>query len=97
MTDQLFIKKYLDDFADKLNEQHEIRVQQVSASNSELLKEITSMKIKVESMQLMQNSMQKTIDGWKTGTKYSFWAFVGLGGIITWVLNSSGLHISVLK
>ena len=59
-----------------------------SASDSSVMRELIALRKQVEVMQV-------TIDGWRSGTKIAFWAFVFIGGIITWILNSFGIHFGI--
>ena len=61
---------------------------QRSASDSEVMRELIALRKQVL-------EMQETIDGWRSGTKIAFWAFVFIGGIITWVLNSFGIKFGI--
>lgn len=39
--------------------------------------------------------LKETIDGWKMGGKVAFGSLILIGGFITWILNTLGIHISI--
>ena len=61
---------------------------QRSASDSSIMKELVALRAEVA-------EMRETLNGWRSGTKIAFWAFVFVGGILTWILNSFGIHFGI--
>ena len=84
-----FTSEHLKTVANKAaSEAVERTIQARSASDSDLMREIGSLRKEVA-------EVKETLEGWRSGTKLAFWIFVGLGGLITWVLNSFGIHFGI--
>ncbi len=72
----------------EVKERLEIMVQQQSAHHSDVIKKMSDFEKKL-------NDMQSTINNWKFGGKLTIALFVAVGGLITWILNTLGVHIGL--
>lgn len=82
------IKNFLESMREEFKADHEIRIQQQSASHSTIMAEIRIVKQDVA-------NLKQTMDGWKMGGKVVFGFLVVLGGLITWTLNTFGIKIGL--
>lgn len=79
----------------EVKEQLEILVQQTSAHHSDTLSKMSAMDSKMSSMENTINGMQQTINNWKFGGKLTIALFVAVGAVITWILNTLGIHLGL--
>lgn len=77
-----------DDLQKVLEEAIEKGVQQRSAVNSDILSEIKELRREV-------GELRDEIDSWKFGGKLAIGLFVAIGALVTWVLNTLGLHLGL--
>lgn len=97
MTDTQLIKKYFDEFAQQLTEQHETRIQQQSASNSGLVRDIEALKIQMQKVAFQVDKLETRLGNYQFGGKLILGTFIALGAIITWIVNSTGWHVNIMK
>ena len=71
------------------NENHSDNLVQMRGMKTE----IAGMKVEVEAAKKEVADLKQTINTWKSSGRLAFWAFAIIGAIITWVLNTLGIHI----
>lgn len=71
-----------------LEEAIEKGVQQRSGSHSDILAKLNKLEKDVA-------ELKETMDGWRMGGKVAFGMLVLVGGLITWVLKTFGIHIGI--
>lgn len=82
------IKVSFDNFSNEIREMFENNIQQHSGSQSNILKELKDIKERL-------TSVEGALSNWKFGTKVGFGIVVGVGGLVTWVLNTLGVNIGI--
>jgi len=76
-------------------------IQQQSGHHSDLLKQVQVLEEKfdnrMDTFDTKITSLERELSSWKLGSKIGVAVIVAIGGFITWVINTLGVKIGIIR